>query len=692
MSREDSATSAAAGGASARALAQDPDFLAAVLGTAGSLIVVLDRAGRIVLFNRACEEITGYAAGEVLGLPFWDVLLLEEDVGGVRAVFDRLCAGEFPSFHENIWVARSGARRLVSWSNTVLTDARGEVRFVIGIGVDVTEARASESQARALLVEQGARHAAEAAAARLEHILESIADGFFAIDADWRMTYINREAERSLAIQRDAALGRTLWDVVPALRATLFEEECRLAMRERVAREFDVDFAPAQRWIGTRLYPTDEGLSVFFQDITRRKRGEVSRQFLAEAGSILSSSLDYQLTLQAVAQLAVRGVAEMCIVDVVEPDGTVRRLEVAHTDPTKEALVEELRRYPLDRSSPHLVFRALETGHAQLVSDVPESYLRDISQGDRHFELLQALDIRSHVIVPMIAHGRTTGVITFIRRTGGRPYDAEDLGLVEELARRAAIAVENARLYGEAKQAILARDDVLAAVSHELGNPLQAIIMAEKMMVSSVSDDSARYYGDAIRRSAERMERLIHDLLEVHRVQARQLSLERRPCAVEPLVREACDGLIPLADAKPLHLEIDLGTETLPRILADAGRVVQVVSNVVGNAVKFTPGGGRVWVRAAAAGNDVRIEVEDTGPGIPPEQLPHVFDRFWQARRTGRAGIGLGLAIAKGIVEAHGGHIGVESEEGKGSRFFFTFPRADTPEPRRPHRRNSADA
>jgi signal transduction histidine kinase len=249
--------------------------------------------------------------------------------------------------------------------------------------------------------------------------------------------------------------------------------------------------------------------------------------------------------------------------------------------------------------------------------------------------------------------------------------------VAEELARRAAIAVENARLYGDAQQAVLARDDILAAVSHELGNPLQAIIMAEKMMVASVHDDSAKYYGDAIRRSAERMERLIHDLLEVHRVQARQLTLDRRPCALEPLLREACEGLMPLADAKPLRLDMEFPETALPRILADAGRVVQVVSNVVGNAVKFTPGGGRVWVRCASSPEEVLIEVGDTGPGIPPDQLEHVFDRFWQARRTGRVGIGLGLAIAKGIVEAHGGRIRVESEEHKGSRFYFTFPRAD---------------
>ncbi|HEX9108369.1 MAG TPA: ATP-binding protein, partial [Longimicrobiales bacterium] len=675
-STNDRATTADVGGAPARSLAQDPEFLAAVLGTAGSLIIVLDRGGRTVLFNHACEELTGYSAREVVGIPFWDVLLAEEEVDGVRAVFDRLCAGEFPSTHENYWITRAGPRRLIRWSNTALRDAAGEVRFVIGMGQDVTDVREAERRARSLLLEQGARQAAESAAERLEHILEGIADGFFSIDPQWRLTYINREAERALELTRDSALGRVIWDIVPAVRGTIFERECRAAMEERAAREFDAYYPPAQTWFGARLYPFRDGLTVFFQDITRRKRGEEARRFLAEAGSILSSSLDYQTTLQAVARLAVTGVAEICIVDVIERDGIIRRLEFAHRDPDKQALVAELKVFPLDRALPHLVFKALETGKSQLVRDVPDDYFRGISQGEHHYQLLKALDICSHVVVPMIAHSRTTGVITFVRCTDDRPYDEEDLGLVEELARRAAIAVENARLYGDAKQAVLARDDVLAAVSHELGNPLQAIIMAEKMMVASVQDDTARYYGDAIRRSAERMERLIHDLLEVHRVQARQLALEKRACAVEPLVREACEGLMPLAEAKPLAIELEFA-EALPRILADAGRVVQVVSNVVGNAVKFTPSGGKIRVRVTAQGDEVIIEVSDTGPGIPPDQLPLVFDRFWQARRTGRVGIGLGLAIAKGIVDSHGGHIGVESLEGKGSRFYFTFPRAE---------------
>ena len=423
----DSARRAGGRAPSARSLARDPQLLAAVLDHTTSLVLVLDRAGRVVLFNRACEQLTGYGAAEVVGRPLWDLLLSPEDAAQARVLVEGLGAGAFPGSHESAWLTRAGERRQVAWANTIVCSEAGDVRFVVGIGSDVTGASATERDARALVGEQGARHAAEAAADRLEHILESIADGFFATDPQWRLTYVNREAERFLALGREDVLGRMLWDVVPTLRRTIFEDECRTALRDGVAREFDAYYPPSQRWFGCRLYPASGGLSVFFEDVTRRKRAQQSQRFLAEAGDILSSSLDYQTTLQAVARLAVEGVAEICIVDVVERDGTVRRLELAHADPEKQELAAELRSFPLDRASPHLVFRVLETGRPELVPLVPESYLHDISQNERHLELLRALDIHSHMIVPMIARGRTIGVITFVRRTGARPYDAEDL-------------------------------------------------------------------------------------------------------------------------------------------------------------------------------------------------------------------------------------------------------------------------
>jgi signal transduction histidine kinase len=176
-----------------------------------------------------------------------------------------------------------------------------------------------------------------------------------------------------------------------------------------------------------------------------------------------------------------------------------------------------------------------------------------------------------------------------------------------------------------------------------------------------------------MRRATERMNRLTHDLLDVKRIEQGRLSVDPRPETISVIVRDAVDLLRPLADAQALAFESEVPAD-LPKVLADAARMQQVLSNLVGNAIKFTPRGGRITLRAAAEPGEVRVAVSDTGPGIPADQLPHVFGRFWQGGRADSRGIGLGLAIARGIVEAHRGRIWVESQPGTGSTFYFTLP------------------
>jgi signal transduction histidine kinase len=169
------------------------------------------------------------------------------------------------------------------------------------------------------------------------------------------------------------------------------------------------------------------------------------------------------------------------------------------------------------------------------------------------------------------------------------------------------------------------------------------------------------------------MNRLIGDLLDVSRIESGRLVVDPHPQSVEPLLAEAAEMLTPLAATRGLTFRAPVEAE-LPRVLADTSRVLQVISNLGGNAIKFTPPGGMVLLTAEHAGSEVRFAVTDTGPGIPEEQLPHIFSRFWQAHGTDRRGIGLGLSIAQGIVEAHGGRIWVTSRLGEGTRFFFTIP------------------
>jgi signal transduction histidine kinase len=243
----------------------------------------------------------------------------------------------------------------------------------------------------------------------------------------------------------------------------------------------------------------------------------------------------------------------------------------------------------------------------------------------------------------------------------------------------ASMAIESARLTDEAQRATRAREDVLAVVAHDLRNPLSTILMSASLLqMPPAADDRVlepKGLGERIHRSAARMQELIKDLLDLAAIEAGQLAVERQPVKALALTADAVELMAPLAAAKGLHLSVREDSEDA-LLSCDRGRVLQVFSNLVGNAVKFTPAGQRITLAGAADEDAFRFTVADSGPGIPAEQLPHIFDRYWQARSTARQGVGLGLSIAAGIVAAHGGRIWVDSDAGHGSAFHFTLPRA----------------
>lgn len=230
------------------------------------------------------------------------------------------------------------------------------------------------------------------------------------------------------------------------------------------------------------------------------------------------------------------------------------------------------------------------------------------------------------------------------------------------------------RLYGEAQQVIGAREEILRIVAHDLRNPLNTISMATSLLIETpVPEETRTTQLRVIKRAGERMNRLIQDLLSVTTIEAGRLSIDPREVQVADLYREATEMLEPLAREKSITLKVD-GVADLPAVRADPARVLQVFSNLVGNAVKFTPAGGSITISALRKDGAVQCAVADSGPGIPPDQLPKIFGKFWQAKRGDERGVGLGLAIARGIVEAHGGTLGVHSEVGRGTVFSFALP------------------
>lgn len=404
---------------------------------------------------------------------------------------------------------------------------------------------------------------------------------------------------------------------------------------------------------------------------------EARATLLVQAGETLAASLDYTTTLRAVAALAVRGFADACLVDILNEDGTAERLAVDHRDPTLRERMGELLAYPVRPGRDVLAYQAMQTGRAELIEVVDDAGLVSIAQDAEHLELLRSGKPHSLILAPLTARDKLLGVLLLVSVRPERSFDGEDLRLAEELARRAALAVDNARLYAQAQNAIAARDQLLAVVSHDLRNPLGVVMMGTSFLRELVPADDPQVERqlDMIGRSAEHMHRMIEDLLDVARVDAGRLSVDPAPVPGAALIREGAELLGPLAAEHGITLRTERDGD-LPPVLADRSRILQVFSNLGGNAVKFTPRGGRITLGAVATGDALRFHVADTGPGIPAEHLVHLFDRFWQASRNDRRGIGLGLAIVQGIVTAHGGRVWAESTSGEGSTFHFTLPLA----------------
>lgn len=421
---------------------------------------------------------------------------------------------------------------------------------------------------------------------------------------------------------------------------------------------------------------------------TRRRRSRIgSREalsFLSEAGHTLASTLDYHSTLQALTELAVPRVACFCVVDVLEADGRLRRLGVAHVDPDRLPLLQETSASPRAPTPRSQLERMLSETEPVLVSPFSEESLEGIPASGEDRELLRSLAPTSLMLVPLVARGNRLGVLLLASTRTDRHYQLDDLLLAGELGRVASISIDNARLYREAQEAIRAREEVLHVVSHDLRNPIGTVLMGASFLLDDAPRDLIEGpFGRTLRsmrNAVESAERMISDLLDVTRIETGRLGIEPQVEAIAPLLEEAVERHRHFAAERGIELQYR-ASDGLPLVLADRHRVLQILGNLVGNALKFTPEGGRVVLGVTAHDEGVLCEVDDTGPGIPPDQLPHVFDRFWQAGRSDRRGLGLGLAIVHGLVEAHGGRVWVESEPGRGTRFRFTLPPAQSAEP-----------
>jgi PAS domain S-box-containing protein len=530
--------------------------------------------------------------------------------------------------------------------------------------------------------------ALRASQAKFSGILDIAADAIITIDEHQRILHFNRGAEEIFGWRAAEIVGQDLNILLPvryrpthALHINTFgaspERSRRMGHRRVVSglRRGDVEF-PAEASIskldledGSRIY------TVVLRDITERKQAEETERFLADAGAKLSASLDADSVQRAICQAAVPALADACLVDVVDSaTNTIRRV-VAAASPETEAVLQDLaRRFPISWDSASPVIDVIRRGREERVDAVDDEWFEANEDRPEAAALWRQLVPRSMHILPLVAGGGTSGAISLVRFAAGGRGQLDESVAREKFTLRAGLALENARLYSVARRATRARDEVLAVVSHDLRNPLSSIaICARTLRAKPGADAEATTMLAAIAEATDWMSRLIHDLLDASAIEAGRLSIAARPESLGPIVDSAVGMSAPGAAAKNVVLTMHL-PRNLPMVRADAGRIGQVIGNLLANAERFTEPGGRIDVRALLAAPFVEVSVADTGIGIVAEEIPKVFDRFWQSHRTAGRGTGLGLAIARGIVEAHGGTIWLESEPGKGTTVSFTIP------------------
>lgn len=440
-----------------------------------------------------------------------------------------------------------------------------------------------------------------------------------------------------------------------------------------------VDGQPS-RMIGITVDVTEQKQAQFEREqlLAQQKRNSDRYRFLSEIGILLSSSLDYKITLNRVTHLTVPFIADLCFIDLIEKD-QANRVSIAYSNKSRAELALALLEYPPKNNSNHPAVKVLSEQKSLLISEFTEEMIINSAQNLEHEQIMRNIQPISMMSVPLIARQNILGVITFVTTAySGRSLTSEDLAIAEEIGRRAAQAVDNASLYHQAKIANRAKDDFLAMLSHELRTPLNPIIgWCELLNRGNLSPEQMKQGIEIISRNAKLQTRLIDDLLDVSRILRGKLHLEKCPLDLKTIIISAIETVHLLADKSSITIETNLDTN-VTQINGDPTRLHQVVWNLLSNAIKFSPSNSTINVSLSAVDGMALIEVKDQGKGIKPEFLPYVFDRFRQdesSKNREFGGLGLGLTIVRNLVEMHGGNVNANSLGiGQGATFTVTFP------------------
>jgi PAS domain S-box-containing protein len=413
-------------------------------------------------------------------------------------------------------------------------------------------------------------------------------------------------------------------------------------------------------------------------DITEHKQAEERLRVLAEAGRTLDSSLDYETTLTNVTAVIVPALADDCIIFLESDHGKLEMVTSAHSDPSRAEIAREFfRHYPLIERPDQPLQMVHRTGQSVLMQDAMAAIDVGVALSREQYEASIGTHVNAGLAVPLRSRGQILGVMVWVCVESGRHYGREDLKLAEEIANRAALAVDNARLFKAAQDGVAARDRFLAMLGHELRNPLNSIGLVAKMLErESLSDERLTKLRALIGRETRQLSTLVDDLLDVSRVLAGKMNLALESVDLAALVRDSAQSFEDVTRQRELKLAVSIPNEPMT-IVGDPVRIHQVIANLLTNAIKFTEPPGRVEVTLRGDSHFAMLSVRDTGIGIASEMLERIFEPFAQATLQPPHGLGLGLAVVKQVTELHGGRVSAASAGvGKGSEFSVRLPRA----------------
>ncbi len=713
-------------------------------------IFALDPQGHVRTWNPGAQRFKGYTPDEIIGKSF-SVFYTPEDIARARPQTLLATAERVGRAEDEGWrVRKDGSRFWASVLITALRDENGALVGFAKITRDLTERRAAQERERQLAAEEAAHAATAAKAKELEAlngrlqdqaveleaqteeaqslteeleqaneqlqitlaeveqareaekaaerfsrtILESISDPFVVLDREWCYRFVNAPAAaltQLAGVNEPAALiGKNIWELYPDIIGTPFEQNLRRTVELQEPQSFEAYYPSRGEWSSMQCYPLPEGgVAVQWHDISERKRTEEASHYLARASDILNRSLDYRDTLNDLAKLVVPELADWCAVAIADDNGELHQLAVAHADPEKVRWGRELNdRYPASRDAPTGPYTVMRTGQPELYEDIPDEMLAAGAVDAEHLKLLREVGLKSAISVPLRVIDRPIGVLTLVSAESRRRYNRADLSLAIELAHRAAIAVENARLHEEALEAWRAAEDAnraktqfLATMSHELRTPLNAIsgyTSLLRMGVKGPVSDEQEEYLARIERSGRHLLSLIQDVLSFAKLEAGRVEVTVADVPVQPILIEMESLTLPQMREAKLSLVVDTCDPGL-RARADVERLRQILLNLCSNAIKFTPEGGAVSLTCKTDDSHVYIAVSDNGPGIPPDKREAIFEPFVQLQREtagSQAGTGLGLSISRDLAHAMSGDLTLDSEVGRGSTFTVVLQRS----------------